>query len=67
MREEEERNKRVIDNKRLKKLKERELDSVINKLTKDQPNIFEGKTKLILPQPQLQDKDLELLGKVTNF
>ena len=33
-------------------------------MQKDQKNLFKTNSKLVLPEPQLQDKDLELLGKM---
>ena len=33
-------------------------------MSKEQKNIFNQKSKLILPYPQINDKDLELLGKL---
>jgi hypothetical protein len=43
------------------------LDRAVSKLTKDQEKLFANKSKLLLPQPQLQDKDLELLGKMNQL
>ena len=59
---EEERLKK-IDAKKMKKLKERELPIAVEKMNK-QNEIFIEKTKLILPEPQLQDQGLEAFAKL---
>ena len=33
-------------------------------MSKEQKNIFNQKSKLIVPDPQIHEKDLELLGKL---
>ncbi|CAK87238.1 unnamed protein product (macronuclear) [Paramecium tetraurelia] len=62
-RDEEEEIRRKIDQRRIKKLKERELDQAVSFQNKYQVK-FTPQTKLQLPQPQLKDQDLELLGKI---
>ena len=36
-------------------------------MSKEQKNIFNQKSKLILPDPQIHDKNLELLGKLNKI
>ena len=37
----------------------------IDKFNKDNPLMYQKKSKLVLPEEQLKDTDLELLGKMT--
>ncbi|EGR30415.1 myb-like DNA-binding domain protein [Ichthyophthirius multifiliis] len=67
MRIEEEEKLRKIDEKRIKKLKENELEKVVEKMNQKTKEILSQSTKLVMPSPQLQDKDLEILGKINNF
>lgn len=67
MRTDEEDNKRKIDEKRMKMLLEKDLGSVVDKMTKQTRDILTPRTKLILPKEQLSDKDLELLAKQNSF
>jgi len=66
-REEQEQTFRKIDDKRLKKLQDRDLATVVTKQNKHLEVLFENKTKLLLPKPQLKDSDLELLGKLNTM
>jgi pre-mRNA-splicing factor CDC5/CEF1 len=63
-RDEEEEARRKIDQRRMKKLKERELDQAVNLYNKTTNLLNLKKTKMMLPDPQLKDQDLELLGKL---
>lgn len=63
-RDEEEEAKRKIDQRRMKKLKERELDQAVNLYNKTTNLLNLKKSKMMLPDPQLKDQDLELLGKL---
>lgn len=65
LRDEEESKKKKIDQKRMKKLREENLVKEIQKEKEKQLKLFETKTKLILPQPQVLDKDLEQFSKVS--
>ena len=64
-RDEEERRLRKLDQKKLKKLRQMNLPEHIEKLNKVNPLMYQKKTRLVLSEPQLTDKDLELLGKMT--
>lgn len=64
-RDEEEKRLRKIDQKKLKKLRGLELPQHIEKLNKVNPLMYQKKTRLVLADPQLSDKELELLGKMT--
>ncbi|KRX02772.1 Homeodomain protein [Pseudocohnilembus persalinus] len=64
MRDEQERKFKEIDKKRMKKLMENDMEKIAEKLQKEAEKLFKNKTKLTLPQPQMQDSDLELLGKM---
>lgn len=64
-RDEEEKRLRKLDQKKLKKLRTMNLPEHIEKLNKVNPLMYQKKTRLVLPEPQLTDKDLELLGKMT--
>lgn len=66
-RDDDEEKLRKIDIKKMKKLKEIDLPSAIDKLNKFNPKLLNIKTQLILPEPQINDKDLELLGKLNNL
>ena len=61
-RDDEEAHKRKIDKRRIKKLQEREVSKAVEFSNKNW--MMDTKTKMILPEPQLQDKDLELLAKL---
>lgn len=50
----------------MKKLKERELDQAVNLYNKTTNLLNLKKTKMMLPDPQLKDQDLELLGKLNS-
>lgn len=54
-RDEEDRRFKEIDKKRMKKLMENDMESVAEKLAKEQEKLFANKTKLVLPSPQMQD------------
>lgn len=56
---------RKLDKKRIKKLMSKDLPAHINKLNKTNPLMYQKKQKLVLSDAQLNDKDLELLGKMT--
>ncbi len=65
-RDEEEEKFRKIDQKRMKNLKQKNLPEaieIINKMN-DPTNVFE-RTKLVLPEPQVTDRDLEGISKLT--
>lgn len=64
-RDEEEKRLRKLDQKKLKKLRSLNLPEHIDKLNKTNPLLYQKKTRLVLSEPQLTDKDLELLGKMT--
>lgn len=64
-RDEEEKRMRKLDQKKLKKIRAMNLPEHIEKLNKANPLMYQKKTKLVLTEPQLTDKDLELLGKMT--
>jgi pre-mRNA-splicing factor CDC5/CEF1 len=64
-RDEEEKNLRKLDQKRLKKLRTMKMPEHQEKLNKINPLMYQKKTRLILTEPQLTDRDLELLGKIT--
>lgn len=64
-RDEEEKRLRKLDQKKLKKIRAMNLPEHIEKLNKANPLMYQKKTKLVLTEPQLTDKDLELLGKMT--
>lgn len=64
-RDEEEKRLRKLDQKKLKKLRSLNLPEHIEKLNKTNPLLYQKKTRLVLSEPQLTDKDLELLGKLT--
>lgn len=64
-RDEEEKRLRKLDQKKLKKIRAMNLPEHIEKLNKANPLMYQKKTKLSLSEPQLTDKDLELLGKMT--
>lgn len=64
-RDEEEKRLRKLDQKKLKKIRAMNLPEHIEKLNKANPLMYQKKTKLVLSEPQLTDKDLELLGKMT--
>lgn len=56
---------RKRDKKIIKKLMSKDLPAHINKLNKNNPLMFQKKPKLVLSEAQLNDTDLELLGKMT--
>lgn len=64
-RDHEEKLMRKLDQKKLKKIRAMNLPEHIDKLNKENPLMYQKKTKLVLTEPQLTDKDLELLGKMT--
>ncbi len=64
-RDEEEKHLRKLDQKKLKKLRAMNLPEHIDKLNKVNPLMYQKKTRLVLTDPQLTDKDLDLLGKMT--
>lgn len=64
-RDEEERRLRKLDMKKLKKLRAMNLPEHIEKVYKNNPLLYQKKSKLALSEPQLSDKDLEELGKLT--
>jgi pre-mRNA-splicing factor CDC5/CEF1 len=64
-RDEEEKKLRKLDQKKLKKIRAMNLPEHIEKLNKANPLMYQKKTKLVLTDPQLTDKDLELLGNMT--
>jgi pre-mRNA-splicing factor CDC5/CEF1 len=64
-RDEEEKNLRKLDQKRLKKLRTMKMPEHQEKLNKINPLMYQKKTRLVLTDPQLTDRDLELLGKIT--
>lgn len=51
----------------MKKLKERDMPTAIAKINRLNKIHLEAGTPLHLPPPQLQDKDLELLAKLTRI
>jgi pre-mRNA-splicing factor CDC5/CEF1 len=66
-RDNEEEKFRKIDQKRMKNLKQKNLPSaieIVNKIN-DPTNIFQ-RNKLVLPEPQINDKDLEGISKLTS-
>ncbi len=66
-RDNEEEKFRKIDQKRMKNLKQKNLPSaieIVNKIN-DPTNIFQ-RNKLVLPEPQVNDKDLEGISKLTS-
>jgi pre-mRNA-splicing factor CDC5/CEF1 len=64
-RDEEEKRLRKLDQKKLKKLRTLNLPEQIEKMNRVNPLMYEKKTRLVLNPPQLTDRDLELLGKMT--
>ena len=58
---------RKIDSKKMKKLKERDMPTAIAKINRLNKIHQEAGTALHLPSPMLQDKDLELLAKLTRI
>lgn len=64
-RDEEERRLRKLDMKKLKKLRAMNLPEHIEKVYKNNPLLYQKKSKLALSEPQLSDKDLEELGRLT--
>lgn len=64
-RDQEDKVQRNLDKKKLKKIRAMNLPEHIDKLNKENPLMYQKKTKLVLTDPQLTDKDLELLGKMT--
>ena len=65
-RDEEEEKFRKIDNKRMKNLKQKNLPEALEKINKmnDPSNILQ-RNKLNLPEPQVTDKELEGISKLT--
>lgn len=43
---------------------ENDMEKIAEKLQKESEKLFKNRTKLIMPEPQLRDADLELLGKM---
>ncbi len=41
-----------------------DMEVIADKLHQQKMKLFSNKTNLILPEPQLKDNDLELLGKM---
>jgi len=66
-RDEEEEKLRKLDERRIKKLKERNLPQAVENITKLNNAIVNTKTKLVLPSPQLPDKELEQMGKMNSL
>lgn len=58
---------RKIDQKKMKKLKDRDMGTAIAKINKLNKIHAEAGTEMVLPEPQLQDKDLELLAKLSGM
>eukprot|EP00828_Plagiopyla_frontata_P043233 TRINITY_DN6684_c0_g2_i2.p1 TRINITY_DN6684_c0_g2~~TRINITY_DN6684_c0_g2_i2.p1 ORF type:complete len:340 (-),score=57.46 TRINITY_DN6684_c0_g2_i2:12-1031(-) len=58
--------RKLEDQEKMKKLKEKDLPSAISLINKQNNPIMKPKTKLIMPTPQLHDKDLEFLGKMNS-
>lgn len=66
-RDEEEEKFRKIDQKRMKNLKQKNLPEAIEKINQmnDPTNIFQ-RIQLVLPEPQVTDRDLEGISKLTS-
>ncbi|EWS71013.1 Myb-like DNA-binding domain protein (macronuclear) [Tetrahymena thermophila SB210] len=64
---EEEEAKRKHEEKAKKKLMEKDLSQVVDKMAKQTRDILMQRTQLVMPEVQLSDKDLELLGKQNAF
>lgn len=63
-RDEEEKKKRALDSKKMKKLKEKNLPKAIEMISKaNDSNIMIYKTKLTLPTPQISDNELSAINK----
>ena len=52
------------DEQKLKKLKQHRLDIAIERMTKMNNAVYKSRTKLVLPKPQLLDKDIETIGEL---
>ena len=58
-RDEDEKKKRALDAKKIKKLKQKNLPKVIDMVSKaSEVNVLHTKTKLTLPSPQISDTEL---------
>lgn len=66
-RDEEEEKMRKLDQRRIKKLKERNLPQAVENINKLNNALINTKTKLLLPNPQLPDKELEQMGKMNTL
>ena len=66
-RTEEEEAKRKHDEKKMKKLKDRDLPKAVETINKLNNAFVNNKTKLLLSAPQLQDKELEEMGKLNSL
>lgn len=67
-RDEEEEKFKEIDAKRMKKLQQKNLPEALEKINKlNDPQTIIHKSQLILPEPQVTDKDLEGISKLSNF
>lgn len=62
--DEEEKRRRALDQKKLKKLKQKDLPKAIETISKSSDqNILQFKTKLILPPSQISESDFKMISK----
>ena len=66
-RDAEEKNKRKQDQRTIKKLKKLDLPSTVAKMNRNNPLFYENLGALKMNEPQLSDKELQLLGKMTKM
>jgi len=66
-RTEEEETRRKHDEKKMKKLKDRDLPKAVETINKLNNAFVQNKSKLVLPGPQLHDKELEEMGKLNSL
>ena len=66
-RDEEEKRKRLIDNKRMKKLKEKNLPRAVEIISKmNDPAQLNFRTKLLIPKAQVSDTELRNIGRMAS-
>ncbi|CDW71197.1 cell division cycle 5-like protein [Stylonychia lemnae] len=62
-RDEEEKKRRALDAKKLKKLKQKNLPKALEIINKNSDSLIGIRTKLTLPSPQINDDELEMIKK----